>query len=43
MADVVLPYPRGAGVTKLIAMLLAGELDALPSRSRSEPHKDSPA
>jgi len=27
MADVVLPYARGAGVTKLIEMLLAGELD----------------
>ena len=27
MADVVLPYARGAGVTKLIEMLLAGDLD----------------
>jgi hydroxymethylpyrimidine pyrophosphatase-like HAD family hydrolase len=28
MADVVLPYARGAGVTKLIEMLLAGALDS---------------
>src|SRR5207253_514103 len=28
MADVVLPFARGAGVTRLIEMLLAGELDA---------------
>jgi hydroxymethylpyrimidine pyrophosphatase-like HAD family hydrolase len=33
MADVVLPYPRGAGVAKLIAMLLAGEFGAIRDSS----------
>jgi len=33
MADVVLPHPRGAGVAKLIAMLLAGELEGWSKKS----------
>jgi len=35
MSDLVLREARGAGVTKLIAMLLAGELDAVGSKRSS--------